>query len=205
MEAENRFHQETAEVIRRFIDNSGHFDGKEEAEYGEPFYGHEMRNHILDHFTLYDEVAVNYIDSRKEEKTEGIILRIFFAGIVVGTAVRKGIIWKGKNIFIHYEEILSINLKKMENKMAYANLMLCKKSLEQALPKQLSGNQGQIETYLKRDIFKRNDIDREGTRDNLKKYFEKVFPQTSFEQSIVITGTYAVSYTHLTLPTTERV
>lgn len=96
MEAENRFHQETAEVIRRFIDNSGHFDGKEEAEYGEPFYGHEMRNHILDYFTLYDEVAVNYIDSRKEEKTEGIILRIFFSGIVVGTAVRKGIIWKGK-------------------------------------------------------------------------------------------------------------
>lgn len=71
MEAENRFHQETAEVIRRFIDNSGHFDGKEEAEYGEPFYGHEMRNHILDHFTLYDEVAVNYIDSRKEEKNRG--------------------------------------------------------------------------------------------------------------------------------------
>ena len=192
MEAENRFHQETAEVIRRFIDNSGHFDGKEEAEYGEPFYGHEMRNHILDHFTLYDEVAVNYIDSRKEEKTEGIILRIFFSGIVVGTAVRKGIIWKGKNIFIHYEEILSINLKKMENKIAYANLMLCKKSLEQTLPKQLSGNQGQIETYLKRDIFKRNDIDREGTRDNLKKYFEKVFPQIPFEQSIVITGTYAL-------------
>ena len=46
MEAENRFHQETAEVIRRFIDNSGHFDGKEEAEYGEPFYGHEMRHHL---------------------------------------------------------------------------------------------------------------------------------------------------------------
>lgn len=89
MEAENRFHQETAEVIRRFIDNSGHFDGKEEAEYGEPFYGHEMRNHILDHFTLYDEVAVNYIDSRKEEKTEGIILRIFFSGIVVGTGSKE--------------------------------------------------------------------------------------------------------------------
>ncbi len=77
--------------------------------------------------------------------------------------------------------------------MAYANLMLCKKSLEQALPKQLSGNQGQIETYLKRDIFKRNDIDREGTRDNLKKYFEKgISADFFFEQSIVITGTYAL-------------
>lgn len=59
----------------------------------------------------------------------------------------------------------------MENKIAYANLMLCKKSLEQTLPKQLSGNQGQIETYLKRDIFKRNDIDREGTRDKSEKIF----------------------------------
>lgn len=53
MEAENRFHQETAEVIRRFIDNSGHFERKRGSGIREPFYGHEMRNHILDHFTLY--------------------------------------------------------------------------------------------------------------------------------------------------------
>lgn len=176
MEEVTKLDQGVADHIRKFIDEGGRFDEKEKPSFGEPFYGLEMMEKVADHCKVDDEVSVRYKDADGQEHSiHGIIMQILPRNVVVEVAEEQRRRFAARTISVYYEWIIEIKREKMTNRILWAFLKAKKRII--------------VHELLQSDDASK---DLKEAEEDLKKYFNAVFPDKDFSNVMVLTGTHAL-------------